>query len=451
MKLNYKRTVLIGLAFLSICAFWQMYDNIIPLILQNTFGIGETLTGAIMAADNVLAIFLLPLFGALSDKTDTRFGRRMPFIVTGTVLAVIFLMLLPIADRQVNVVLFIVSLFALLVSMGLYRSPAVALMPDLTPNKLRSKGNAIINLMGAVGGVYTLIMIKLLVGKGDRPDYMPLFVSVAALMVISVGILVITISEKKIEAKVAAEIKAYEDSTGLKVETEDTIEEEQLLEAEKNSSDENKGKTVKMQMPPEVKRSMAFLLASIFLWFTAYNAVTTAFSRYTKVVWHLEGGGFADCLMVATVAAILSYVPIGNLAGRIGRKKTILVGIVLMSICYFAAIFVGQYHGLVNVAFAVIGIGWAAINVNSYPMIVEMSKGSDIGKFTGTYYTFSMAAQILTPILSGFLLENVSYRTLFPYAFVFSVLAFITMTQVRHGDARPDKKKSLLENFDVDD
>ncbi len=451
MKLNYKRTVLIGLAFLSICAFWQMYDSIIPLILQNTFGIGETLTGTIMAADNVLAIFLLPLFGALSDKTDTRFGRRMPFIVTGTVLAVIFLMLLPIADRQVNVVLFIVSLFALLVSMGLYRSPAVALMPDLTPNKLRSKGNAIINLMGAVGGVYTLIMIKLLVGKGDRPDYMPLFVSVAALMVISVGILVITISEKKIEAKVAAEIKAYEDSTGLKVETEDTIEEEQLLEAEKNSSDENKGKTVKMQMPPEVKRSMAFLLTSIFLWFTAYNAVTTAFSRYTKVVWHLEGGGFADCLMVATVAAILSYVPIGNLAGRIGRKKTILVGIVLMSICYFAAIFVGQYHGLVNVAFAVIGIGWAAINVNSYPMIVEMSKGSDIGKFTGTYYTFSMAAQILTPILSGFLLENVSYRTLFPYAFVFSVLAFITMTQVRHGDARPDKKKSLLENFDVDD
>lgn len=451
MKLNYKRTVLIGLAFLSICAFWQMYDSIIPLILQNTFGIGETLTGTIMAADNVLAIFLLPLFGALSDKTDTRFGRRMPFIVTGTVLAVIFLMLLPIADREVNVVLFIVSLFALLVSMGLYRSPAVALMPDLTPNKLRSKGNAIINLMGAVGGVYTLIMIKLLVGKGDRPDYMPLFVSVAALMVISVGILVITISEKKIEAKVAAEIKAYEDSTGLKVETEDTIEEEQLLEAEKNSSDENKGKTVKMQMPPEVKRSMAFLLTSIFLWFTAYNAVTTAFSRYTKVVWHLEGGGFADCLMVATVAAILSYVPIGNLAGRIGRKKTILVGIVLMSICYFAAIFVGQYHGLVNVAFAVIGIGWAAINVNSYPMIVEMSKGSDIGKFTGTYYTFSMAAQILTPILSGFLLENVSYRTLFPYAFVFSVLAFITMAQVRHGDARPDKKKSLLENFDVDD
>lgn len=443
MKLNYKRTVLIGLAFLSICAFWQMYDSIIPLILQNTFGIGETLTGAIMAADNVLAIFLLPLFGALSDKADTRFGKRMPFIVTGTVLAVIFLLLLPIADRKVNMVLFIVSLFALLVSMGLYRSPAVALMPDLTPNKLRSKGNAIINLMGAVGGVYTLIMIKLLVGKGERPDYMPLFVSVAALMAVSVGILAITISEKKVKAKVAQEVREYEDRTGLKVETEDTVEAEEAAAEGKES--------VKHQMPVEVKRSMGFLLASIFLWFTAYNAVTTAFSRYTKVVWHLEGGGFADCLMVATIAAILSYVPIGNLAGRIGRKKTILVGIVLMSGCYFAAIFANQYHALINVAFAVIGIGWAAINVNSYPMIVEMSKGSDIGKFTGTYYTFSMAAQILTPVLSGFLLEKVSYRTLFPYAFVFSVLAFITMMQVHHGDTRPDKKASVLEHFDVDD
>lgn len=437
MKLNYRRTFLIGLAFLSICAFWQMYDNIIPLILQNTFGIGETITGAIMAADNVLALFLLPVFGAISDRVDTKFGKRMPFIAGGTVLAVIFLMILPAADRSENLILFVVTLFALLVSMGLYRSPAVALMPDLTPNKLRSKGNAVINLMGAVGGVHTLIMIKLLVGKGERPDYTPLFVSVAALMVIAVGILVITIQEKKVKTKVDAEVKAYEEKTGVVVETEDTVEKEE--------------EEPKAAMLKEVKRSMIFLLASIFLWFTAYNAVSTAFSRYTKVVWKLEAGGFADCLMVATVAAILSYIPIGNISSKIGRKKTIMGGVVLMSVCYFAAIFAGAYHPLINVAFAVIGVGWAAINVNSYPMIVEMSKGCDIGKFTGTYYTFSMTAQIFTPVLSGFLLENVSYRTLFPYAFIFSVLAFCTMTQVQHGDARPDKKKSVLENFDVDD
>lgn len=426
---------MIGLAFLSISAFWQMYDNIIPLMLQGTFNLGETITGVIMAADNVLALFLLPIFGSLSDKVDTRMGKRMPFITGGTILAVIFLMILPAADKMVNLVLFVISLFILLISMGLYRSPAVALMPDLTPNKLRSKGNAIINLMGAVGGVYTLIMIKLLVGKGEHPDYTPLFISVAALMLISIGILVITINEKKVKAKVDAEVKAYEESAGVIVETEDMVE--------------DRGE--KTPMPKEVKRSMIFLLASIFLWFMAYNAVTTAFSRYTKVVWKMEGGGFADCLMVATVAAIISYIPIGNISSKIGRKKTILGGVVLMSICYFAAIFANAYHPIINIAFAVIGIGWAAINVNSYPMIVEMSKGCDIGKFTGTYYTFSMTAQIFTPILSGFLLENVSYRTLFPYALFFSAAAFLTMMQVHHGDARPDKKKSVLEHFDIDD
>lgn len=448
MKLNYKRTCLIGLAFLSISAFWQMYDNIIPLMLQNTFGMGETITGAIMAADNVLALFLLPVFGALSDRIDTKAGKRMPFIVVGTILSVTFVLLLPMADRTQNLVMFIIILFALLVSMGLYRSPAVALMPDLTPNKLRSKGNAIINLMGTVGGVYTLVMIKVMVGSGARPDYMPLFISIAAFMAIAVVILVFTIKEHKIKEIVASEIKAYEEEACVQVETEDT-----LTGAADSDAESAKGgqEEKKKPMAKDVKRSMLFLLASIFLWFTAYNAVTTAFSRYTKVVWKLEGGGFADCLLVATIAAIISYVPIGNISSKIGRKKTILAGIVMMSVCYGGAFFAVQYHPFMNVLFAVIGIGWAAINVNSYPMIVEMSKGADIGRFTGTYYTFSMAAQVLTPILSGFLLENISYRTLFPYATVFSVIAFITMSMVRHGDVRPDKKLNVLENFDVDD
>ena len=218
---------------------------------------------------------------------------------------------------------------------------------------------------------------------------------------------------------------------------------------------EEKQQTAKTEsakdMPKDVKRSMYFMLASIFLWFTAYNAVTTAFSRYTKVVWKMEGGSFANCLMVATVAAIFSYIPIGSISAKIGRKKTIMDGVLLMAACYGAAIFAREYHPIVNVAFALIGVAWAAINVNSYPMIVAMSSGSDVGKFTGTYYTFSMAAQILTPVLSGFLLEKVSYNTLFPYALFFSLMAFLTMTQVRHGDVKPQKKESILENFDVDD
>lgn len=441
MKLNYKRTFFIGLAFLSISAFWQMYDNIIPLIMKNTFGLGETVTGMLMAMDNVLALFLLPVFGALSDKVDTKLGKRTPFILTGTVLAVIFMMLLPLADRKQSLVLFVAALFATLLSMGLYRSPAVALMPDLTPNRLRSRANAVINLMGAVGGVYALIMIKLLVGAGDRPDYMPLFVSIAAVMVIAVGILILTIRENRLREELEAAEKAEGAETAEKAEGAGTAEKVQ----------ETRPETVKKTLPPEVVRSMAFMLSSIAFWFMAYNAVTTAFSRYTQEVWKMEGGGFADCLMVATVAAIISYIPIGNISARIGRKKTIMGGVLMMAACYGAAIFVNQYHPLINIAFALIGVGWAAINVNSYPMIVAMSQGGDIGKYTGTYYTFSMVAQVVTPILSGYLLENVSYRTLFPYALVFALLSFCTMTQVRHGDVKPQKKTSVLENFDVDD
>ncbi|MFQ8814462.1 MAG: MFS transporter [Gallintestinimicrobium sp.] len=296
MKLNYKRTFLVGLAFLSICAFWQMYDNIIPLILQGTFHLNETLTGAIMAADNVLAVFLLPLLGSLSDKADTRWGKRTPFIVVGTVLAVVLMMLLPHADKTGNFVLFVISLFFLLIAMGLYRSPAVALMPDLTPKPLRSQANAIINLMGAVGGIYTLILISLLLKGGDKPDYTPVFLGVALLMVVAVVLLVLTVREKKLAQEVA------------KANLEEETEEEQ--KADKTG-----------ELTPGVKRSLTMILISIFLWFTAYNAVTTAFSRYARTVWGMEGGGFANCLMVATVAAIISYIPIGMISAKVGRKK----------------------------------------------------------------------------------------------------------------------------------
>lgn len=426
MKLNYKQTILIGLAFLSISAFWQMYDNIIPLILKNSFQLGETVTGVIMAADNVLALFLLPFFGSLSDKTDTKIGKRMPFIIIGTILADIFLLILPAADRSRNLPLFIIVLFLVLLAMGLYRSPSVALMPDLTPKPLRSKGNAVINLMGAIGGVYSLIMIRFLVGSGATPNYFPLFASIALLMLICIAVLFSTIKEKKI-------LKAMEPET--------------TLEPEADTSKQAASST----LAPDVKRSLVFMLLSIALWFIAYNAVTTAFSRYATHVWGMENGGYANCLMVATVAAIISYIPIGALSSHIGRKKTILIGVVLLALCYLCASFYNSYHVSMNVFFGIIGFAWAAINVNSFPMVVEIASSGDVGKYTGYYYTFSMAAQVVTPILSGYLLEHVSYRTLFPYSVFFSVLAFFTMLMVKHGDSKPQKKGSMLENFDVDD
>jgi len=429
MKLNYKRTVLIGLAFLTISAFWQMYDNVIPLILKNTFGLGETVTGAIMAADNVLALFLLPVFGSLSDKVKTPIGRRMPFILGGTALAFVFIMLLPFADNTENLILFVVGLFVLLIAMGTYRSPAVALMPDLTPKALRSKANAIINLMGAVGGVFTLIMIKILVEKGDRPNYYPLFTAVGVLMVVGVIVLFFTIKENKLRKEVGVESEAANE------------------DADAVSNEAN----VSGPLPKDVKKSLVFILMSVAFWFIAYNAVTTAFSRYATHVWGLEGGGYADCLMIATVAAIISYIPIGAISSKIGRKKTIQIGIVLLGSCFLVAALYPTYHVTMVVFFAIIGFAWAAIGVNSYPMVVEMSKAGDVGKYTGLYYTFSMAAQVITPILSGALLEHVSYRTLFPYSVTFCVLAFITMSQVKHGDSKPIPKKDVLENLDVDD
>ena len=427
MKLNYKRTFFIGLAFMSISAFWQMYDNIVPLILQNTFHMDETLIGTIMAMDNVLAVMLLPFFGTLSDKVDTKWGKRTPFIVLGTALAVILMMILPYADMSNNLILFVIVLGLVLIAMGLYRSPAVALMPDLTPKPLRSKANSIINLMGALGGVYTLILISFLVGKESRPNYYPLFIGVAFLMVAAVVLLLITTNEKKLAAQIVAE---YGDDNEEK---EETVEE------------------VKEELPKDVKRSLTMILISIFLWFAAYNAVTTAFSRYAQKVWNLQGGGFANCLMVATVAAILSYIPIGIIAEKIGRKKSIMIGLCLMFGSFFSCIFVKEFTPLINIGFVAIGMGWAAIGVNSLPMVVQICKAGDVGKYTGLYYTFSMSAQIITPVLSGWLLGNVSYRTLFPYSCVFTALALLTMSQVKHGDVVVPSKKSMLEHFDVED
>ncbi len=419
MKLNYRKTFLVGLAFMAISAFWQLYDTIIPLILKETFGVKETARGVIMALDNILALFLLPFFGSLSDRASTRIGKRTPFIAAGTILSVTFMLFIPLADNTVSFPLFLAMLAGVLVSMGIYRSPAVALMPDVTPKHLRSSANAVINLMGALGGVFTLAMSKLLIANVEKPDYTNLFLSVAILMVVGVVLLILTVRENK-ERLVA---EKYDEEHPSPID-----EEKALLES--------KGK----KLPPEVFKSLVFMLLAVASWYFAYNAVTTAFTTYVAEVWGLKGSGFADCMMVATIAAVISYIPVGIVSSKVGRKKVIYFGVVLMAAAYAVGAFVGEYHAWVNIVFAAVGIGWAAINVNSYPMVVEMATGGDIGKYTGLYYTFSMAAQITTPILSGFLLEHVSYRTLFPYAAVFMVIALVLMMFVKHGDNVVKKK-----------
>ena len=443
MRLKYGRTTLVGLAFLSICTFWQMYDSVITKILTETFRLNESITGAIMAADNVLALFLLPFFGGLSDKTNSRMGRRTPYILVGTACAAILMNFLPVLDNSYAAapapwkqIVFVVVLGLLLVAMGTYRSPAVALMPDVTPKPLRSKANAVINLMGAVGGIIYLGVAAVMYPNSkieglEHVDYQPLFWVVSGLMVAAVVTMLLTIREPKLSAENAAYEAAHPE--------------------ENLARNDGSGREI---LPKAVKKSLVFLLLSISLWFVGYNGVTTWFTVYIDEVMGQGLGGASTCLLVATAGAIVSYIPIGFIAGKIGRRRTIQGGIVLLAACFASGYFLTTIFDEINlimfVVFALVGLAWAAINVNSLPMVVEMCKGSDIGKFTGLYYTFSMSAQVITPILAGTLLRNVGYWTLFPYAALFVGLSFVTMLFVRHGDSKTIAKQGL-EAFDTED
>lgn len=443
MKLNYKRTLLVGLAFLSISAFWQMYDNIVPLLLKTTFGMDESLAGTIMAADNILALFLLPLFGGLSDKIDTKLGRRTPFILAGTAVAVILVNLLPILDNSYaaeatpfKFVSFVITLGLLLIAMGTYRSPAVALMPDVTPKPLRSKGNAIINLMGAVGGMLYLAIAAVMYPTAKvqgltHVNYQPLFIVVSLIMFVAVLVLFLTIREPKLVAENRA-LEAKHPEWNLA------------------KSDGSGNET----LPSPVKRSLGFLLASIALWFAGYNGVTTWFTTYIAVVMGEGLGGASTCLLVGTIGAIISYLPIGMLASKFGRKSMIYFGTLLLTGCFITGFILTTLYDHINifmyVVFALVGLAWASINVNSLPMVVEMCRGSDVGKFTGYYYTASMSAQVITPILAGTLLKHIGYNILFPYAAFFVAMSFVTMLFVKHGDTKVEGKRGL-EAFDAMD
>jgi Na+/melibiose symporter-like transporter len=370
-------------------------------------------------------------------------GKRKPFILFGTIAAVILMIMLPIIDNSYfanptlsKEILFIGILGALLVAMGTYRSPAVALMADCTIKPFRSRANAIINLMGAIGGIIYLGIAAVLYPasktKGiEHVSYLPVFLVVAGIMLVSLCIVMITVDEVALNKAVADYEKEHPEECYTK---EDELGNESL--------------------PAEVKRSLVFLLISVSLWFIAYNGMETWFTTYAVKMWDMSVGAASFCLLVATAGAIICFIPSGMVAANIGRKKTILLGVVIMAMSFFGGFVFTLVHPsfsrFLYVLFACVGIGWAFINVNSLPMVVEMCKGSDIGKFTGYYYTFSMAAQIVTPIVAGWLLRHVGYLTLFPYATLFAAFAFVTMMFVKHGDGNVEAKRGLAAFEDMD-
>ncbi len=255
----------------------------------------------------------------------------------------------------------------------------------------------------------------------SNQSFVPIFTVIAVFMLVSVLIMVLLVRENRLPHV--------------------TYDEPQ--------TDENKGK----KMPRDVFKSLVLILLSVFLWYMAYNAVTTAFSRYCAAVWKTDLGTSSSYLLVATVSAIAAFVPLGFISGKLGRKKTVLLGVTMMTACYLTAIFIRHQSPIMYLIFGIVGIGWAAINVNSFPMVVEMSSGADVGKYTGFYYTFSTAAQITTPLLSGLLIDKLGlgYNVLFPYAVLFSALSFVTMLFVKHGDSRPDAKDAMLEGLSSED
>lgn len=571
MKLNYKRTLLVGFAFFLICAFWQAYDAIVPLMLTNKFGLSQGASGIIMSLDNILALFMLPLFGALSDKSRSRFGKRTPFILIGTICAIVCFVSLTFVDQaQLNkvksdkqvlwnyantmtvenkendsvidasaetsivlrdyaarlfyntdydsltadkqaelaqkyanlgydsvytydketktyavydskadvpdglrskntyvalvssaenlfahnvtatspwtLVLFIVLLLMTLVSMAVFRSPAVALMPDVTVKPLRSKANAIINLMGTAGGILVLLL-GMVFGTGKVQNQMMPYTwyvaAVCGIMAVALAVFILTVREPAWNAQMLeTQAKLDEDNPEERDETVvEVADQENLNEV----ADVPQSKSASNKLSRDKLTSLILILASVALWFIGYNAITSKYSVYAVNELNKD---YNTTLLIAQAAAVVAYIPVGMIASKLGRKRTILIGIALLTAAFFGAIFVtaSSPTWLLIVLFALAGIAWATINVNSFPMVVELAKGSTIGKYTGYYYTASMAAQIVTPILSGYLMQAFgTMRILFPYGTIFVALSFVTMLFVKHGDSKPDKPKDKME------
>ncbi|MBP3667896.1 MAG: MFS transporter [Clostridia bacterium] len=468
MKLNYKRTLLVGMAFFLISAFWQAYDAIIPLILTNHFGLPQTASGAVMSIDNVLAVFMLPIFGAISDKVNTKLGKRTPFILVGTIVAVVAFVGLTLIDNYqlarmemfsfmpdtsslsdpavrewmaermwsltvenpLPLVGFIATLLVVLIAMSTFRSPAVALMPDVTIKPLRSKANAIINLTGTAGGILVLVLgMVFATSKNLYMSYTGYVLAVIAIMLTGLVIFLLCVKEKKW----AAEMEEESNRLGI-----------DAVPAEEDSRDKRK------LSAPEL-RSLLLILASVALWYIGYNSITSKYSVYATTIL---GFDYNLTLIIAQAAAIVSYIPVGIISSKLGRRKTILAGVAILATAFLAGHFITPDvpAAIMYPIFILAGIGWASINVNSFPMVVELACGGDVGKYTGYYYTASMAAQIVAPILSGLLYDLIGMRRVFfLFGSVFVVFSFVTMFFVRHGDSKPIEKKSVLESLDAGD
>ena len=527
MKLDFKRTLFVGFAFMGIMCFWEVYDYIMPLILQRIFGMSYTEYGVIMALDNMLAIFLLPLFGHLSDKRNSRMGRRTTFILWGTILAVAFMICMAVVEhveyglvtqidmddpnavydyvvrygsnwtgkekasmdafvagwqnadiqtwfnglkdgtieltsdqnaiynsnfltpfyetqrliaarvRGENVgllVAFIIMLLAVLVAMASYRSPAIALMPDVTPKPLRSQANALITFMGGAGGLISIIIYtvyNMLAPERYSASHIWLFVVLGAIMLIMLIAFMAVVRENKFVQMRYDEEKRW-----------NVVDEEEV------HCNEPLGK--------EKRLSFFLILATVFMWFMGWNAIKSHLTTYATTILKFEDSFVSVINILNGAGGAIALLPVALLAAKFGRKKTILMGVVIAVCAFIPCIFfndsmdkIGLMIGF-TVCFLVAGFGLVIINVNTLPMVTELAKGSNVGQYTGYYYVASMTAQAITPIVGGAILDHTGddqKGLLFVYGIACIAVAFVTMFFTKHGDNRPERKKKVIEYF----
>ena len=597
MKLNYKRTIKVGLAFAIIMLFWTAYDFVVPLLLERAFGLSNSLRGVVMGIDNVLSLFLLPIFGKWSDKINSKRGKRTPFVFIGTILSVVIMIFVPItastqlkeatslraeiyaveteadfsyttadgttyasadefytmmyetkspsgvgytysdhdylklndkdsledyltiahygiktldkadgkyylvteseageelrteiseeeyaaykaenseyqrfvepgiavfASEEVNaritkihperIGVYLAVLFLVLVAMASFRSPAVALMPDVTPKPLRSQANAMINLMGGVGGAFAFIIYTVAFALSETA-FLQIFSVVAGVMVLLLVAFLFLVNEPKYVEDCKKECEAYGISNDD--EAEEIVVGNHHEEAVGEGVSPEEAALIKKKHERAFKRSFFFILASTFMWFMGYNAISSNLSVYCTKVLNQTTAVASVISGVSMAVSAIAFIPVGILAVKIGRRKSVLLGFSLAIVSFFLVFFFVRPDHMAKYLFAIFylisGFGLIITNVNTFPMVLELSSSSSVGKYTGYYYISTMAAQAITPFLSGLVMDHLADQYLFLYSAICVVLAFIFMFFTRYGDSKPVPAKSALEYLGAGD
>lgn len=551
MKLNYWKTLKVGLAFAIIMVFWTAYDYVVPLLLEHAYGLPNSIRGLVMGLDNLLSLFLLPVFGRISDKTHTKWGRRTPFIVVGTLVSVVLMIFVPISansqlkdgealraeitatdspdysytdaagktynaeqiytmlfntgydnadycdhdflkqggindlqdyleialnpkdadgetteaysryvetginsyasdqvyekltkNNTTSLIIYMIILFFVLVAMATFRSPAVALMPDVTPKPLRSQANAMINLAGGAGGAVAFLIytITLLI---NPTGFIAIFVAVAASMVIMLALFLWLVKEPKMVRECEALCAEY----GISNDDDDAPEQ---TEGETPDSEEIKN----------YKRSrfasFLLILASIFMWFMGYNAISSNLSIYLTKTLNLSSGLGGVISGISMGISAVAFIPVGMLAVKIGRRKSIMLGFGFATLSFILIYFFASSPSaaavyLYTIFYLIAGFGLIIANVNTFPMVVELASSGDTGKYTGFYYAATMSAQAITPFIAGLIMDKWGSKYLFLYSTICVAIAILLMVFVKHGDSKAPPKQSKLEMLGAGD